>query len=40
MTSIREDIKKILEAAIHAPSGENCQPLRFETGGAKQKWVK
>lgn len=32
MTSI-EDIKKILEAAIHAPSGENCQPWRFEIRG-------
>jgi len=25
-----EDIKKILEAAVYAPSGENCQPWRFE----------
>ena len=25
-----EDIKKIIEAAVQAPSGENCQPWRFE----------
>lgn len=25
-----EDIKKILDAAVQAPSGENCQPWRFE----------
>lgn len=24
-----EDIRKILEVAVHAPSGENCQPWRF-----------
>ncbi len=30
MEGTREDIKKILEAAVHAPSGENCQPWRFE----------
>lgn len=30
MASTREDIKKILEAAVHAPSGENAQPWRFE----------
>ena len=27
---IREDIKKILEYAIWAPSGDNSQPWRFE----------
>lgn len=27
------DIRKILELAIHAPSGENCQPWRFEVKG-------
>ena len=32
MASIN-DIKKILEAAVHAPSGENCQPWRFEIRG-------
>ncbi|HEY4518745.1 MAG TPA: nitroreductase [Candidatus Paceibacterota bacterium] len=26
---INQDIRKILEAAIEAPSGENCQPWRF-----------
>jgi len=30
MGNFIEDIKKILEAAVHAPSGENCQPWRFE----------
>jgi len=30
MEIIMDDIKKILEAAVHAPSGENCQPWRFE----------
>ena len=35
-----DDIKNNLEAAVHAPSGENCQPWRFEIRGAKQKWVK
>ena len=28
-----QDIKKILEAAIAAPSGENCQPWRFRVRG-------
>lgn len=31
--TFREDIKNILEAGIHAPSGENCQPWRFEVRG-------
>lgn len=30
---MQEAIKKILEIAIHAPSGENCQPWRFEVSG-------
>jgi len=29
MENFKEDIKKILEVAVHAPSGENCQPWRF-----------
>ena len=28
-----EKIKQILQLAVHAPSGENCQPWRFETQG-------
>lgn len=31
------DIKKILEAAIMAPSGENCQPWRFAVGEGEIK---
>ncbi len=30
MENFKEDIKKILEVAVHAPSGENAQPWRFE----------
>src|SRR3989344_4799077 len=30
---MEEAIKKILEIAVHAPSGENCQPWRFEVEG-------
>lgn len=43
MVSMKEDNQKILEAAIHAPSGENCQTRRFsvrDVPGAKQKWAK
>ncbi len=31
----KEDIKKILEMAVYAPSGENCQPWRFEVRDSK-----
>lgn len=34
-SSIKENIKKILEVAVNAPSGENSQPWRFEVGGNK-----
>lgn len=30
MEDYTEDIKKILEAAVQAPSGDNSQPWRFE----------
>lgn len=33
----REDIQKILEAGVQAPSGENCQPWRFVIDGSKIK---
>lgn len=32
-SSIKENIKKILEIAVNAPSGENSQPWRFEVNG-------
>jgi len=32
---MKEVIKKIIEAGIMAPSGENCQPWRFEVRGNK-----
>lgn len=32
---IKENIKKILEVAVNAPSGENSQPWRFEVAGNK-----
>ncbi len=32
MFSIPSHIRSVLEKAIHAPSGENCQPWRFEIG--------
>lgn len=34
----RESIQKILEIAVNAPSGENCQPWRFRVEGEKI-WV-
>jgi nitroreductase len=30
MAGVKDDIQKILEVAVHAPSGENAQPWRFE----------
>lgn len=30
---MQDSIRKILEAAIRAPSGDNCQPWRIEVGG-------
>lgn len=32
---IKENIKKIIEVAVNAPSGENSQPWRFEVEGNK-----
>ena len=32
-TSIPEAIYRIVEAAMQAPSGDNCQPWRFEWNG-------
>lgn len=34
---MNEDIKKILDLAVLAPSGENCQPWRFEVRGNEIK---
>lgn len=34
---MKEDIIKILEIAVHAPSGENCQPWRFVVSNNKIK---
>lgn len=30
---MNDDIRKIVDAAVHAPSGDNCQPWRFEIAG-------
>lgn len=30
VNTVSEDIRKILEVAVNAPSGDNSQPWRFE----------
>src|SRR3989344_1888875 len=36
---MKEDIQKILEAAVNAPSGSNSQPWRFEVSGSEIKVI-
>src|SRR3989344_3442769 len=36
---MKEDIQKILEAAVNAPSGSNSQPWRFEVSGSEIKII-
>ena len=35
MNDVSEVVRKIIEAGIRAPSGDNCQPWRFEVRGSE-----